>query len=255
MKLNTTTLFYLLIKTLQPQSIYDIGSLDGQDALRFRQISPNSRIIALEANPAQVLAMKRDKALKEEKIEIYYYAVSNKGGTTSFYTQNARTRKGWRRGISSLHKRIDAKHMIKINVPSTRLDRFIQKLDGKTASIALWIDVEGAAFEVLESIKAVCDRVQIIHTEVETRRFWYKQKLKPNVKNLLQKMGFCEIARGFNEQQHDLIFLNKKYLSRSSIKIRLIVLLAWILTYLGFLITIIPKVRPLVSKIDIIRRI
>lgn len=258
MRLNTTTLFQHLIKWLGCQSVYDIGSLDGRDALRFRQLLPDGRIMAFEANPHLFLKMKMNKMLKKGKIEVFHKAVSNRNGTVNFYIERvAGERSGdWRCGISSIRKRLTGSLGVqKVDVPAIRLDSFVKEQDKKCRNLALWIDVEGNSFEVLEGIRGIKNRVSVVLAELEVNEIWQGQKLEKDVENLMNKMGFIRLAKGFNDPQHDVVFINGLYREKSPIKIRAIVLLSFILTYLGFLIAVVPKIRQLTSKIDIVRRL
>lgn len=258
MRLIASTLFYLLIKNTRPQSVYDIGSLDGSDALRFRQFLPKARIIAFEANPNHYEKMRENNMLKKEKIEVFHNAVSDRDGTLNFYVERVSDKKddAWRQGISSLRKRLGDSLGAKIvKVPVVRLDTFVKEHDKLYQNLALWIDVEGSSFEVLKGIEGIMNKISVVHAEVEDVEIWQGQKLENDVENLMSKMGFVRLAKGFNDPQHDVVFINGLLWEKSSIKIRAIVLLSFIMTYLGFLIGVIPKVRPLISKIDIVRRL
>lgn len=253
MRINTTTLFYLLIKVIQPKSVYDIGSQDGKDSIRFRQISTNSRIIAFEASPNLYKKMVADKALRKAAIEVYQEAVSNKNGPIDFYLERG---KKWRKGISSLHKRLTGNSgSKKVSVQSTRLDNFINRYDSSCSNLALWIDVEGSSFEVLQGLGRLHKRVCIIHLEAETRKFWSGQKLELDIDNLMSKMGFRQMAKSSNYLQHDLLFINEYYLKSHKTHVALVLVLAFLLTYSGIIITkIFPQSRNLINKLDIINR-
>lgn len=258
MRINTTTLFYLLLKTIDPDSVYDIGSLDGTDSLRFRQILPDSRIIAFEANPALYSKMISSRNLHRENIEIFNKAVSNRNDSMTFYVDTAsiRGKKDWRNGISSLKIRLsDSLGVKEVKVKSIRLDSFVRRYDRICKNLALWVDVEGNSFEVLEGISRVRNIVNLVHAEVETEQIWHGQKLEKDVEALMKKMDFIRIGKGFNEPQHDVIFIKRIYFVRSRYKFIVIVLLAWFLTYFGFLVALIPYSSFILRRIDIVRRI
>ena len=81
MKVVTPILFQLLLRYERPDLVFDIGSMDGSEALRFRKDLPNTRIIAFEANPNNVDIMFKNNTLKENRIEVQNKAVWNKNGT------------------------------------------------------------------------------------------------------------------------------------------------------------------------------
>ena len=111
-----------------------------------------------------------------------------------------------------------------------RLDTFIQGLETVPESVALWIDVEGAAYEVLEGIEGICDRIKLIHVEVETEAFWEGQRLKADVEDLMHSMGFTTLARGRFEPQHDLVMVNADVFSKSPLRFKWTLYSAWIFT-------------------------
>lgn len=258
MRLNTETLFYLLLKNLQPQLVCDIGSLDASHARRFHELIPNSHIIAFEANPTNIHSMRKNKNNAQDSIEIQHKVVLNYNGISTFYIEKTTSDKNqdWRQGISSTRKRLGGSLGTKLTkVKSVRLDTFIKNLDYNPKSIALWIDVEGSAFEVLEGIKEIRNKIRIIHVEVEIKELWQGQKLKPAVEILMKKMGFFSLAQGFNNPQHDLIFINSYDFAQSPTKYRIIVFFVLVITYLGFLVVLFPYARQIISKLDIVRRI
>lgn len=233
-KLGTKCLFNLLLKTLRPELVCDIGSMDGSDARRFRRQLPNAHIVAFEANSQNVRSMQEDKGILKDRIEIQHKAVWNRNGNLTFYVENISADgeiEDGRRGISSTRKRDEnSLGNSEITVESVRLDTFIQNLDVLPESVALWIDVEGAAYEVLEGIEQIREKVKAIHVEVETKEFWKGQRLKTDVEGLIKSMGFIILARGHFEEQHDLVLINSRTFLESPVKFKFIVYLAFVLT-------------------------
>lgn len=233
-KLGTKFLFHRLIKTMKPDLVCDVGSMDASDALRFRRLLPEARIIAFEGNYVNVESMRKNDSVLKAGIEIQYKVVWNSNGYRAFYLENLSDDHGdedIRQGISSTRPRTENSlgHM-EIEAESVRLDTFIQGLDPVPESVALWIDVEGGAYEVLEGIADVQNRIELIHVEVETQEFWKGQRLKTDIENLMASMGFITLARGHFEPQHDLVLINLRTFSASPFRFKSIVYLSWILT-------------------------
>jgi len=233
-KLGTKFLFNRLIKTIKPDLVCDIGSMDASDARRFRKMLHDARIVAFEGNPYNVDFLRQDEHLKRDRIDVQHKIVWNRNGKQTFYLENLSTENGaddMRRGISSTRIRTEnSLGNVEVEVKSVRLDTFIKGLDTVPKSVALWIDVEGGAYEVLEGISGVRDKIKIIHVEVETREFWKGQRLKADVEALMASMGFITFARGHFEPQHDLVLMNVKTFSESPFKFKCMVYLAWLLT-------------------------
>ena len=62
-------------------------------------------------------------------------------------------------------------------------------LAAEAGPIALWIDVEGAGFEVIEGIAGLRERVCAINLEIETQSFWQQQRLGADVVAALRELG------------------------------------------------------------------
>lgn len=236
--LNTKTdfLFQLFIWFFSPELICDIGSLDGESSLLLRKIAHNAKIIAFEANPENYNEMRSNEKLISNRIEIENKAVLNKEGIIKFFIEKTSKKESYRKGISSTKQRVNNSLGHKeISVESTRLDTFIRKLKIKPNSVALWIDVEGASYEVLETIENIKNIINFIHVEVETIPIWRDQKLKHDIEMLMRKFDFIIIAEGDNRNiQHDLVFLNRDFYIQNSLSIKIIILI-------GLLITAIKK--------------
>jgi len=207
--LNTQILFKLLTKAVQPSNILDIGSMDGSDALELKKYSPASICYAFEANPNNFSSMSSDSRLLDAGIKVIHQAVADQDGEVAFYVAQPKdSNTDWRRGTSSLLQRQEVQSDIKeelVKVSATTLNTFIQK--SSIERCALWIDVEGAAFQVLAGASLVTTQILIGHVEVEQTPVWAGQKNADAVIELLSLYGFSCVARGRGSNQHDLVFV------------------------------------------------
>lgn len=212
LRLNTRICFQFLLKVLRPDIVCDVGSMDTRHSQMFRRVLPKARIIAFEANPRNAERIRQCGDAARARIELQEKAVASENGTMVFHLETAAAESGeqWRHGASSLRERVhDRKRTEPVEVPAVRLDTV---LAGAQSSIALWIDVEGAAYEVLGGIEGIARQVMLIHVEVETREIWRGQKLAGDVDRLLDGLGFVAVARGKLEEQHDVIYLPRAIL-------------------------------------------
>jgi FkbM family methyltransferase len=236
MKFNCNIFFYLFLERFQPKLVCDIGSRDGEHSLKFRNFLPDARIIAFEANPHNYDAMRSDQNLAQSKIEIVHKAVANRAGKLTFHILQLESGadEAWRTGGSSVRSRNDGLPTVEVEIESTRLDEFIESLDRAPQSVALWIDVEGAAYEVLEGIERIASLVQVLHVEVEAKETWSGQKLVTDIDALLKRLGFCFVGRGFGykEIQYDVVYVNRRTYDNSRLKMMWITGLAVLVTYL-----------------------
>ena len=177
--------------------------------------------------------MSKDTNLRKNRIEIQNKVVWNKNGTINFYIENLSNvpSEKWRKGISSTRKRAkDSLGIKKVSLPSIRLDSFMKKIWNEPDYIALWIDVEGSAFEVLEGIKGIKEKIVFIHVEVENQKVWENQKLESDILNLLEKMGFILFAEDFGKIQKNIIFINQQIYFKSLLIYNIIRIISFILS-------------------------
>lgn len=233
MELGTKFLFNLLLKYTKPDLVCDVGAMDGSDALRFQKMLPRSKVVLFEANKHNYNSINHNPVFKKQKIQAFNEIVSNVNGTQYFHmvkmSEIGGTDQHLRGMSSTLLRKEDTEAVEHIELKSVRLDTKINRM-GTFDNIALWIDVEGATYEVLESLSGVRQQVNLIHAEVETKTVWKGQKLKHEVEQLAADMGYVVIGHGRNEIQHDIILMNRSYLERSSFMINLLVWIAFIRT-------------------------
>jgi FkbM family methyltransferase len=195
MVINTHRMFARLLRPLGISDICDVGSMNGADAVAFSAAAPEARVYAFEPNPGNYRLMALDRALQRRNIQVVPLAVSNRDGEAEFFLVAAEYSGGDpRRGMSSLHRRTGDCAAV-VPVRTTRLDTFLAARCGPDVRLALWIDTEGSAYEVIEGLGHLAERVQILHVEVETLPcIGSHQKLYPQVKSLLRQLGFGELA-------------------------------------------------------------
>jgi FkbM family methyltransferase len=181
-------------------AICDVGSMNGADALLFSAAAPGSSVYAFEPNPLNFRLMQANRAFQERNIQLVPLAATNYDGQAEFFLVEAEySQLDPRRGMSSLFRRSDEwAPAAVVQVRTTRLDTFLADKCLADARLALWIDTEGAAYEVIEGLSGVADHVHLLHVEVETSPcIGSDQKLYPQVKSLLQRMGFAEVATDY----------------------------------------------------------
>jgi len=233
--LNTEILFQLLVKYIKPEIICDIGTLDASHSILLRKISKQARIIAFEANLRNYENIINRGLACKANIEIIQKAVSNKPGQLVFHVQKYSDdeQDQWMAGTSSiLQRNKEVGNTEEVSVESIRLDDYLNAEPPVSSSIALWIDVEGAGFEVLEGIQNITKHISFLQVEVETEEIWQGQKLKKDIQSLMQAYGFLEVGRGKHEHQHDLVYINQSYFNNNRTKCNALVSLAVFFYYL-----------------------
>ena len=211
--LKTKYAFHALLWLLEPDVVLDIGSMDGSDSKRFRKLLPRTDIVAFEGNPYDHAAMLEDREIGRKRIRVVNSLVSDTEGKRSFFVQRPVAGAGhFNRGTSSLTRRDeDGAIAEELLLDSVRLDSFLAREYPKSPSVALWIDVEGHAYSVLEGTSGAKDRVKLVHVEVETSEAWTGQTIEADVLRLAASMDLVPIARGAGALQRDLILANRAW--------------------------------------------
>jgi 2-O-methyltransferase len=230
---NTAWLFRRLVRILQIDVVCDIGSMDGADALAFRDACPHGQVYAFEANPRNARSMLADPRFERRRIEIVPAAVCDTDGMANFYIVEPSTRATMWKGLSSLHRRAAAGYFetTVATVDTLTLDSFFAGRELAKRRVALWIDTEGKAFEVLAGARELCSDVRVIHVEVETTPcIDGAQRLYPQVKALLAEHGFIELAtdRTKRKEQFNALFLRPSGRVNERLSIAGYLMLAWL---------------------------
>ena len=194
---QTGQLFLKLLRILRIDCVCDIGAMDCSESLSFRRILPTAQLFAFEASPQNYEQIKGDPRVAEAKIDVHQVAVSCETGSVEFYpVETDYSVKSHQRGMGSLYPRVgETLSTSSVVVEATRLDRFFEKQRIAAERIALWVDVEGKAFEVCEGAEGVLSRVQMIHIETETCPCIAPgQKLEGDILRLMEAAGFFALA-------------------------------------------------------------
>jgi FkbM family methyltransferase len=206
---NTKTLFAGLVKEAQADCICDIGSRDGMQALLFRHLRPEAKVLAFEANPILFREMSNDPRLKQAGVEVHPYAICDREGTMDFFVVDVDYDKPEdNRGTSSLFKRPNDKIKEIIKVPTVRIDSFLSEHASNAKRICLWIDAEGAEYFVAQGISGLKDRLYSIHVETALFEMVPNHRLYPELKTLLASFGFVPCGDNIGEQRWgDVVFI------------------------------------------------
>ena len=210
----TTYKSVLLEKTnIQPQTVLEIGSRDGNDAEKLRSLFgiDSKNVWVVEPNPIQ-----QNKIMKKyPNITLIKQPIFNEEKIITFYGVNVEDQT--LNGVSSLLNRVDNLYD-KINTNKieiqTILGSKLLEMISKDIDVCK-IDVEGATFEVLESFGDDIKKIKSMHIECEHRIVWANQKLYDDVSEYLNNKGFKEIHFNYcsnDTLQSDSIWVQSNYL-------------------------------------------
>src|ERR1700730_1397779 len=120
MIVNTQRLFAKLLRAIQINAICDVGSMNGADALAFRNAVPRSSIYAFEPNPENFRRMEANPVFQERNIQIVSAAATNYDGEAEFFLVEADySLRDGRSGMSSLYRRTDEEPAAIVQVKTT----------------------------------------------------------------------------------------------------------------------------------------
>lgn len=211
--LKTKYAYHALLWLLKPDVVLDVGSMDGSDSKRFRNLLPDAEIVAFEGNPYNYRAMRDDPEIAGRRIRVVNNLVSDSPGPRSFFVQRPLPDAGaFNRGVSSLTRREqDGASVEEVRLDAVRIDGFLAREYPDATGVALWIDVEGHAYSVLEGIGGAARRVRLVHVEVETSEIWPGQKLEPEVLRLAALNGLVPVARSNGVMQRDFVLVSRDW--------------------------------------------
>lgn len=223
-RVHTATLFYSLLAALPDVDLFlDVGSLDGRESFAVEARFPSLKCIAFEPNPRNIALIQQEIARRNSRLDLRTVAVGKEDGTVSFYTRTPLNSRNY--GASSVLKfasesRNDEFATSAIEVPIHRLDA-IEPIPSHE-KIALWIDVEGAGYQVLEGLAGIAPKVQLVHMEVETRSLFEDGKLATDVMQIMKSYGLDLIGSNLDSElrrdQGDMVFLRTAAVSQKKLK-------------------------------------
>ena len=212
--------------------IFDIGSCEGEDSIRYSNLFPNASIFSFEPLPKnQELIIENIKKYKVKNIKLIPLAVDNKMGSCTFYMSSGEPKealnKDWTYGnkSSSLlppEKHIEILPWIKFNntllVNTITLEYFIKENNISEVNL-IHLDVQGAELRVLESAKEYLNKIQVIWLEVSNVELYKDQPKRIDVESFMKEKGFT-LYKSFMEGDFgDQMYVNNAIVNDTYMKI------------------------------------
>lgn len=217
--------------------VFDIGSCDALDSIKYSRLLPNAQIFAFEPLSKNITLI-QSNILKYSagNISIFQKALSNTKGFADFYVSEGNPEElkttEWDFGNKSSSllppdKTKETHEWLKFNavenVETDTLDNFCRNAS-ITSIDYIHMDVQGAELLVLEGAANMISNIKMIWLEVENITLYKDQPLKNDIEQFMTKHGFTKIKDTVNSIAGDQLWVNYKYFFRKNITH-----LAWII--------------------------
>lgn len=198
------SLFYKKIKLLNPTTFVEVGPFEGETSKHISEMLPNTKIYAYEANPYNYNNFKY--SIESYGVKYKNIAISDSKKTASFFLQKKNNNVEYIKGSHSLLKRSNDK--IEYEEVSVKCDTLDNLNYSNNEKYGLWLDAEGHNYNVLKGSINVLKQTEIIHVEVEKKKYWKDQKLDVDVIKFLLSLGFSVLAKDQEyPKQYNIIFI------------------------------------------------
>lgn len=207
----------------------DVGSCEGEDAIRYAQLFPRAKVLAFEPLPRNVARANANVTRYglPDRIEVLPLALSNQTGISQFHVSSGHpdqreNNESWDYGnkSSSLLPPAEVKTVTPwlewnevIAVNTVTLDDFcsarrIQRVD------FIHLDVQGAELMVLEGATTTLRTVGMVWLEVERRELYEGQPLVDEVEQFMHANGFVKALADVGEVDGDQLYVKPHLLHR-----------------------------------------
>lgn len=210
---HLTTTFASLMKALQPSRVYEIGAAEASFSAGARRWVPASEVIAVEANPA--VASRYRETLEQAGVKYLNYSVGAGKGRVELSIPK---RDGALQPLmTSTLEEVARPGGDTIVVEQIVLDSLADP-DGGPRNV-LWIDVEGAAAQVIWGGTKVLSMCDALYIELEDRPIWRGQYVDTEVASLLGQYGLkpylCDVQRPF---QFNMLFVREEAFTDATLR-------------------------------------
>lgn len=211
--------------------IFDIGTCEGEDSIRYARLFPNSRIYSFEPLPLNF--KKVNENLNKYNISNVFasnIALSNNCGTSYFYVSNGRpegkNEEPWDYGNKSSSLLEPADNLKKIHewlkfdktleIETSTLDKFCNN-NNITQIDYIHMDVQGAEIMVLNGAEKIISNIKTIWMEVGNVELYKNQPLKTEVEKYMRRHGFIKSVDSVNAVSGDQFYINIQHKKRKNV--------------------------------------
>jgi FkbM family methyltransferase len=211
--------------------IMDIGSCEGEDAIRYSNLFPNATVLAFEPLPAnQQLIEDNINRYKTNNIRLFKMALSKTNGTQDLYVSSGRPdhiepSSDWDFGNKSSSllppkEVLDAvrwlKFKTKIQVETGTLQKIFVDQQLEVIDF-IHMDVQGAELDVLIGAESYIQYIKLIWLEISETQLYNGQPLRHDVEKFMDAQSFQLLKTEVENGVGDQLYMNKRYFKEYSL--------------------------------------
>lgn len=195
-------------------TIFDIGSCEGEDAIRYSRLFPRATVYAFEPRPDNIELIKKNlQCYAHGRIVVSETALSDIDGEAELYLSSGQPdndvyANDWDFGNKSSSLLPPSEAEIKkhtawlrfektLKVKMIRIDSFVKENTIRVIDF-VHMDVQGAELMVLRGAGDALQSIKSIWLEVELVELYKNQPLKWNVEEFLVESGFFCVKENLN---------------------------------------------------------
>lgn len=214
-------------KTKQKLMIFDIGSCDGLDSIKYSMLFPNACIYAFEPLHNNISLVKKNIAkYSTSNIIPVEIALSDKNSIVDFYVSSGKKTESsigeWNKSssllapeeVTKIYPWLKFEQTVKVKTQTLEdfcVKNSIQNID------FIHMDVQGAELLVLKGAKLKINNIKMIWLEVGNIELYQNQPLKSDIAAFLQSNGFTLIKDAVNHVEGDQLWVNYDFFKRRKI--------------------------------------
>jgi len=188
---------------LRPELVLEIGANEATFSRRVKAELPESRVIAFEANPTFFPA--RSAVPLAAGVEYRQLCVGERPGLREFKVPVFNSRPN--RSMGSMLADLKSSEFLCYEVEAVTLDGYLA--DSRGLHNVMWVDVEGAAGQVIEGAAATLRHCSLLYAELETTPRWAGQHTDGAIIDMLAGFGLAPLLRDVQRAgwQYNCLFI------------------------------------------------
>lgn len=214
-----------LFPRLDASIVFDIGSCEGEDAIRYSALFPAATVYAVEPLPDNLELLRANlRRYPWANVRVLAVALSDRAGRAPFYVSSGQpegvTPGAWDYGNKSssllppdlhlqVHPWVHFDH--EILVETQTLERVCHR-EGIQAIDLVHLDVQGAELKVLAGAGPYLERIGAIWMEVEAVPLYQGQPLEDDVERFMAGYGFRQMLDTVDSIAGDQLYFNPRIL-------------------------------------------